>query len=194
MSDSPLLYLASASPRRQELLRQIGIEFQQVIAPIEEVALPNETPESFVRRMAIEKAFDGYNKLPGHHIWVLGGDTLIRYRDKVFEKPRHKQDAIRMLSMLAGKTHQVLSAIAIVHDGQVFSEVVTTHVTFKKLSLNEIEDYWQTGEPKGKAGAYAIQGLAAKFIEKIEGSYTGVVGLPLFELQELLERSNFYAK
>lgn len=188
------LYLASASPRRQELLRQIGLSFEQVIAPIEEVALPNEMPESFVRRMAIEKAFDGYNKVPGHQVWVLGGDTLIQFEDKVFEKPRHKQDAIRMLKILSGKTHQVLSAIAIVHDGEVFSDLVKTNVTFKLLSDDEIEAYWLSGEPEGKAGAYAIQGQAAKFIQKVEGSYTGVVGLPLFELEELLKRSNFYAK
>lgn len=189
--DRPL-YLCSQSPRRAMLLEQLGIAYQMVEAPIEETALPNESPESFVVRMAVEKALSGFNKLAGRQIWVLGADTLVLKGKTVFGKPKSEYEASQMLTALSGGLHQVLSAVAIVHDGQVFSKVSTTQVWFRGLSETEIADYLATGEPMGKAGAYAIQGFGAKFIEKIEGSYSGVMGLPLFELDQCLVASNYY--
>jgi len=188
------LYLSSSSPRRKELLAQIGLTPEIVIAPVEEVALPNESPESFVVRMAVEKAMAGYDKLSGEDIYVIGGDTIVILEKKVFGKPKHKFDAFNMLSQLSGKTHTVISAVAIVHDGVVNFDKSITQVSFKNLSELEIETYWQSNEPLGKAGSYAIQGLGARFIEKIEGSYSGVMGLPLFELNNLLIKAAFYEK
>ncbi|NCN66548.1 MAG: septum formation inhibitor Maf [Shewanella vesiculosa] len=188
------LYLCSQSPRRGLLLEQLGIAYQRVVAPIEETALPNEPPRSFVVRMAIEKALSGFNKLAGRAIWVLGADTLVVKGKKVFGKPKSEYEASQMLMALSGCAHQVLSAVAIVHDGQVFSESSLTQVWFRTLSETEIVDYLATREPMGKAGAYAIQGLGAKFIERIEGSYSGVMGLPLFELDQCLRVSHYYAE
>lgn len=186
-----LLYLASGSPRRQELMRQLKLDFDVIEAPVEEVALPNESPESYVRRIAIEKALAGFNKVAGKQIWVAGGDTAVILGDKVFGKPRNEADALGMLKQLSGKTHRVLSAVAIVYDGEVFSELSQTDVTFRALSDIEIHNYWLSGEPQGKAGSYAIQGLGARFIERIEGSYSGVMGLPLYELDRLLRESAY---
>jgi len=176
------------------LLQQLGISYQLVNAPIEKTALPHESPQSFVVRMAVEKALSGFNKLAGKDIWVLGADTIVLKDRKVYGKPRSKIEACRMLSALSGGEHQVLSAVAIVHDGQVFSDCNCTKVWFRSLSETEIESYWKTGESEGKAGGYAIQGIAAKFIDKIEGSYSGVMGLPLYELDQCLMASNYYAE
>jgi len=188
------LYLASNSPRRKALLEQLNLEFDVVNAPVEEVALPHESPESYVRRIAIEKALAGFNKVAGKVVWVIGGDTTVLVDGKVLGKPKNPVDSYRMLSRLSGKSHTVLSAIAIVFDGEVFSSLNQTQVTFKALSDDEIKQYIATEEPQDKAGSYAIQGLAAKFITGIEGSYTGVMGLPLFELNELLTQSGYYTK
>ncbi|BCN93939.1 Maf-like protein [Thiomicrorhabdus immobilis] len=201
------LYLASTSPRRKELLEQLNLDFDVVNAPVEEVALPHENPESYVRRIAIEKALAGFNKVAGKIVWVIGGDTAVLVaeqeidsgmdaetrRFKVLGKPKNQADSYRMLSMLSGRSHQVLSATAVVFDGEVFSTVNTTKVHFKALTDDEIKAYISTGEPQDKAGSYAIQGLAAKFITRIEGSYSGVMGLPLFELNELLTQSGYYS-
>lgn len=186
------LFLCSQSPRRAMLLQQLGLTFELVNAPIEETALPKESPHSFVVRMAVEKALSGFNKLAGHDIWVLGADTIVLKEGRVFGKPRSEYEAIQMLSALSGGEHQVLSALAIVNDGQVFSECNLTKVWFRDLNESEIASYWATGEPQGKAGAYAIQGLGAKFIDRIEGSYSGVMGLPLFELDQCLIASQYY--
>ena len=193
MKNKPL-YLASTSPRRKVLLEQLNLEFDVVNAPVEEVALPHESPSSYVRRIAIEKALSGFNKVPGKTVWVIGGDTAVLIGGKVLGKPKNPVDSYRMLSLLSGKSHTVLSAIAIVFDGEVFSCLNQTQVTFKTLSEDEIKHYIATEEPQDKAGSYAIQGLAAKFIVSIEGSYTGVMGLPLFELNELLTQSGYYTK
>ncbi|WP_040727905.1 nucleoside triphosphate pyrophosphatase [Thiomicrorhabdus sp. Kp2] len=187
------LYLSSNSPRRQELLQQVGLPFEVVNAPVEEVALPHENPESYVRRIAIEKALAGFNKVAGKAVWVIGGDTAVLIDGKVLGKPKSQADSYRMLALLSGKTHQVLSAVSVVFDGEVFSAVNTTQVRFKPLNENEIKEYIASGEPQDKAGSYAVQGLAAKFIVEIEGSYSGVMGLPLFELDELLTQSSYYS-
>ncbi|WP_319557267.1 nucleoside triphosphate pyrophosphatase [Thiomicrorhabdus sp.] len=186
------LYLASSSPRRQELLQQMGLTFQLVQAPVEEVALPNESPFSFVRRIAIEKALDGFNKIEGKDCWVIGGDTAVVLNNKVLGKPRHMTDATTMLRKLSGTTHEVLSAVAVVYDGEVFSAVNQTRVEFTEIPTEEIERMVASGEPMDKAGAYAIQGQAAKWISRIDGSYSAVMGLPIFELNQLLLQANFY--
>lgn len=186
------LYLASMSPRRAELLSQLGLSFDTVNAPIEEVALPNEDAESFVKRMAIEKSLDGFNKLAGAHIWVIGGDTLVKVDNLVLGKPKNQADAMRMWRKLSGRAHEVLSAVAVVNDGEVFYALNRTWVYFREISEQEMREYWQTGEPIDKAGAYAIQGLGAQFIERIDGSYSAVMGLPLFELGQLLTQAHYY--
>lgn len=188
------LFLASGSPRRAELLSQLGLSFEMVNAPVEEVALPNEEAESFVKRMAIEKALDGFNKLAGAHIWVIGGDTLVKVDNLVLGKPKNQADAMRMWHKLSGREHEVLSAVAVVHDGEIFCALNRTWVQFKALDEQEMRDYWQAGEPHDKAGAYAIQGLGAQFIARIDGSYSAVMGLPLFELSQLLKQAHYYEK
>jgi len=185
------LFLASSSPRRKELLEQLGLEFKRINAPIEEVALPNETPDSFVLRMAIEKALSGFNKVAGKRIWVIGSDTAVVLNARVFGKPKNTVDSLSMLGKLSGQTHEVLSAIAVVYDGEVFSTLNKTKVQFKSLSETEMLAYIESGEPLDKAGSYAIQGLGAKFIQSIEGSYSAVMGLPLFELNQLLVESGY---
>lgn len=186
------LYLASTSPRRAELLSQLGLGFEVVNAPIEEVALPNESPASFVRRMAIEKALDGFNKLAGNEIWVVAGDTMILSGRTVIGKPKNQADAFRIWQQLSGQCHQVLSAVAVVHDGEVFCQLNQTRVCMKPMNEQEMRTYWQSGEPEDKAGAYAIQGLGAKFVAQIDGSYSAVMGLPLYELNQLLSQSGYY--
>ena len=196
---APLLYLASGSPRRQELMQQLNLQFEVIQAPMEEAVLPNESPEAYVKRIAVEKAQAGYVKAcagrsgmqAGKGVWVVGGDTAVIFEQQIFGKPKSEMDAKRMLSVLSGQTHQVLSSLAIVHNNQVFSAINSTLVTFKPLAEAEINQYWLSGEPLGKAGAYAIQGLGAKFIKTIQGSYSGVMGLPLFELDQLLTESGY---
>lgn len=187
------LFLASESPRRAELLQQLNLTFETVNAPVEEVGLPNESPESYVLRIAIEKALSGFNKVAGKTVWVVGGDTVILFEGRVFGKPKNEADAFKMLAALSGQAHQVLSAVALVFDGEVFSALNTTSVRFKVLSESEITAYIKSEEPFGKAGSYAIQGLGAQFIERIEGSYSAVMGMPLFELSQLLGASGYYS-
>lgn len=186
------LFLASGSPRRAELLSQLGLSFKTVNAPVEEVALPNEDAESFVKRMAIEKALDGFNKLAGARIWVIGGDTLVKVGHLVLGKPKNQADAMRMWRKISGREHEVLSAVAVVHDGEILCALNRTWVHVRDIDEQEMRDYWQTGEPQDKAGAYAIQGLGAQFITRIDGSYSAVMGLPLFELSQLLKQAHYY--
>jgi len=194
MTQSPAdkrLYLASGSPRRKELLEQMYVSFEVVNAPVEEVALPHESAESYVRRIAIEKALSGFNKVAGKTVWVVGGDTAVVIGGKVLGKPRNPVDSFNMLSQLSGKQHSVLSAVAVVYDGEVFSAVNKTKVEFAELTEKEIKAYIESGEPEGKAGSYAIQGYGANFIKNIDGSYSGVMGLPIFEMNTLLKQSGF---
>jgi len=186
MNHPPHLYLASNSPRRVELLRQIGVNFRVIAATIDESAVAGETPEAHVTRLALEKARAGHATLQGEHRRpVLGADTMVVAGDSVMGKPRDREDAIRMLQALSGRTHRVLSAVALVEAAEA-SRLSVSHVTFRTLTRAECEAYWGTGEPEDKAGAYAIQGLAAMFVSRLEGSYSGVMGLPLYETAELL--------
>lgn len=178
------LVLASASPRRRELLAQLGVQFDVVPADIDEYVLPGERPETYVRRMAEGKAKAGWAGASGRP--VLGADTAVVVDGLILGKPRDRDDALRMLELLSGRTHRVISGVAIADGDQVLERLCSTEVTFGEISAAEREAYWATGEPQDKAGAYGIQGLGARFVRHINGSYTGVVGLPLYETAELL--------
>jgi septum formation protein len=178
------LILASQSPRRKELLSQLGVKFDTQPADIDETPQIDECPSDYVSRLAIEKAKVVANKEPDS--WVLGSDTSVVINDRILGKPDSKQNAIEMLLALSGKTHQVLTAVALVRADQVFHKVVSTSVTFRCISQSMAEAYWQTGEPEDKAGSYGIQGMGGMLVESIHGSYSSVVGLPLAETADLL--------
>jgi septum formation protein len=181
---SPLLCLASVSPRRRELLSQIGVSHIVAGAEIDETALPGEAPRDYVLRLAREKALAV--RRGGQRLAVLGADTTVVLDGKIFGKPRDREDAIRMLGDLSGRSHEVLTAIALARSDGVVERLSASRVRFRKISHEECAAYWETGEPRDKAGGYAIQGLGAVFIESLSGSYSGVMGLPLFETGELL--------
>lgn len=190
MTGAPQLYLASQSPRRRELLQQIGVTHEVLAVTVDETPHPGETAREYVVRVALEKARAGRALLaPGHALPVLGADTSVVVADTVLGKPVDRADAIAMLTRLSGGTHAVLSAVALVGPGGEATRLSTSHVTFRTLTERECAAYWGTGEPADKAGAYAIQGLAAVFIARLEGSYSGVMGLPLYETAELLKES-----
>lgn len=181
------LVLASSSPRRRELLQQIGVEFDVRVCPVDETPLPAEDPQAYVRRLAIIKA--QASVLADDQRPVLGADTTVVCDGQILGKPENLADAQRILGMLSGRRHQVLTAIALVHGTSVLSEVVSTDVLFRTISPAEIAQYWASGEPCDKAGAYGIQGKGAVFVSRIEGSYSAVVGLPLAETAALLTKS-----
>ncbi|MFL6655852.1 MAG: Maf family protein [Sulfurifustis sp.] len=189
-----MIYLASASPRRQELLRQLGIRFDVLMPDVVETPRPEEEARAYVRRLAREKAVHGGDivKTRGMPVRpVLGADTEVVLDGAILGKPGGRADGIAMLRRLSGCTHQVLTAISILHQDEMHEAVSESRVTFARLSDRDIERYWESGEPADKAGGYAIQGRAAAFIEHIEGSYSGIVGLPLFELAQLLRRISY---
>ena len=181
------LYLASGSPRRRELLTQIAVPFLTQIAPIDENALPGESPIAYVERLALSKAQAGLAALTDTaDAVVLGADTAVVLDGRILGKPTDRADALATLSDLSGRTHEVLTAVALVSRERQVSRVVTSQVTFRALSQAEIEAYWASGEPQDKAGCYGIQGLAAVFVSQLQGSYSAVVGLPLCETAALL--------
>ena len=183
----PQIYLASASPRRSELLRQIGIAHEVRPVTIDESPAAGEAPAQYVLRLAEEKAYALWQRLPAAgRIPVLAADTTVALEGEIFGKPADLVDARTMLAQLAGCTHEVHTAVAVRHAGGRAARVNTSRVSFRDLSAAEIDWYWQTGEPADKAGAYAVQGKAAIFIRHIAGSYSGVMGLPLYETWELL--------
>lgn len=180
------LYLASGSPRRKELLEQAGYTFEIVKPDIEECKRSDESPFDYVLRLSYEKALAGFD-MANKDATILGSDTVVVLQERVLEKPIDYDDAKKMLSALSGKKHQVLTAITVLNKDKYKSKVVTTDVWFKPLEEKEISQYWQTGEPRDKAGSYGIQGLGGRFVSRIEGSYYAVVGLPLFETDQLLQ-------
>ncbi len=184
----PVIYLASCSPRRHELLAQLGIAFESLAFEIPEVQQASESPEHFVRRMAMEKAREGQRQLPAATMTtpVLGADTIVVLNETVFGKPANRQQAEQQLSRLSGQRHQVITAVALRAAKREAVRVSTTTVWFRELRASEYHAYCATEEPLDKAGSYAIQGLAAAFIRRIDGSYSGVMGLPLYETAELL--------
>ncbi|MDV7105953.1 Maf family protein [Vibrio sp. TH_r3] len=186
------LYLASGSPRRSELLQQAGYTFDVVLPDIEECRQEKESAKDYVLRLSYQKAKAGAELIIGSQLTdgneiVLGSDTVVVLEEQVLEKPIDLQDSKRMLLALSGRKHQVLTAVTVLHKNKIKSNVVVTDVWFKVLTEEEIEQYWQTGEPCDKAGSYGIQGLGGRFVSRIEGSYYAVVGLPLFETDQLLQ-------
>lgn len=180
-------YLASQSPRRCELLRQLGLRFIKLAADINESVLADEAARDCVRRLAEAKALAVWNSAARiHSIPVLAADTIVVLDQVILGKPRDSDDACDMLRQLSGRQHQVLTAVAIRQGERRESLVQTSLVSFAKLSSQQIERYVASGEPADKAGAYAIQGRAAAFVSDLQGSYSGVVGLPLYETCRLL--------
>jgi septum formation protein len=179
------LYLASGSPRRRELLTQLGVTFERIVTEVEEQRQPDESAEVYVRRLAHDKAQAGVANA-GRDLPVLGADTIVVLHGEVLEKPRDAAHAAQMLSALSGQTHQVMTAVALADRQQTLDCLVTTEVTFRSLTASEISEYIATGEPMDKAGAYGIQGTGGNFVRKINGSYHAVVGLPLVETGELI--------
>jgi septum formation protein len=199
---APAIYLASKSPRREELLRQLGVEFTVLRlreAPgrerdVVEVARDREPPLHYVERIARTKAAVGWQAMQRRGLPprpVLGADTEVVLDGVIFGQPADAGDAARMLAALSGRTHEVLTAIAVCWEQEAVAEISTSLVTFRELTADEIARYAAADEPFGKAGAYAVQGKAAAFIRRIEGSYSGVMGLPLYETAEALARIRF---
>ncbi len=193
------IYLASRSPRRRELLRQIGVQFDLLVFrsgergedhDVDETALPDESVEHYVERLALSKADAGFRRLRWRQLLprpVLAADTAIALDDRIIGKPSSQDDARSILTMLSGRSHRVLTAVAMCDGTRTRSLVSASEVRFRTLTDIEIRRYVASGEPMDKAGAYAIQGHAAIFIDEITGSYSGIMGLPLFETAQLLE-------
>jgi septum formation protein len=182
------IYLASGSPRRRELLQQIGVSFRVIGADLDETALPGESPLAYVSRLARAKAEAGWERsrdLGGGP--VLAADTAVVLDGRILGKPADMNDAITMLLQLSGRAHEVLTAVALRSTAGIDLKVSRSTVTFRCIDRGEARAYWETGEPSDKAGAYAIQGYAAVFISDLKGSYSGVMGLPLFETAALLQ-------
>lgn len=189
MKHQPQLLLASASPRRRELLKQLDVPFAVDSADIDETHVAGESPEAYVRRLSREKALAGWALCDGE-MPVLGSDTIVLLDDEILCKPVSRQQAMEMLGRLSGRTHEVYSAVALALDGdRVMDTLNVTRVTFANMPSDWIERYCQTDEPMDKAGSYAVQGATSQFICRIDGSYSGVMGLPLYETAGLLRRA-----
>jgi len=182
----PQITLASASPRRRELLDQIQVSYSVHPVNIDESHLAGETAEQFVKRLALQKAQAGYKKNPQQP--ALGSDTIVVFEQHILGKPQNQKMAFDMLNMLSGNIHKVMTAVAISNGETEHCALSVSEVEFSQLTEQQINAYWQTGEPFDKAGGYGIQGMAAQFIKNIKGSYSGIMGLPLFETAKLLEK------
>jgi septum formation protein len=186
-SSKPLIYLASASPRRSTLLAQVGIAHTVMPVDLDERIHAGEAPTDYVRRLAHEKALALWDRLnPADRLPVLAADTSVALDQEILGKPADQPDGLRMLRKLSGRTHQVFTAVALKHAQGSEIQVNVSEVCFRNLSDAEMQAYWDTGEPRDKAGGYAVQGIAALFIERIAGSFSGIMGLPLFETGQLL--------
>ena len=194
-----MIYLASRSPRRRELLEQIGVRFTLLLfregtrwdADTDEAVLPGETPDDYVRRVALAKAQAAWKRVVMRRLSrfpVLAADTTVALGTQILGKPFKSDEARRMLALLSGTEHRVLTAVAVILEGRCELAVSESRVTFEPLDAARIAAYVDSGEPFDKAGAYGIQGRAGAFVERLEGSYTGVVGLPLFETARLLRQ------
>jgi septum formation protein len=186
MGRSQHVFLASASPRRRELLAQIGVDYTLLHAEVDETVHPGESAADYVRRVALEKVRTARELLSGEAASpVLGADTAVVIDGSIMGKPRDRKEGIAMLLALSARTHEVLSAVAL-GGGREAVRVSKSRVTFRALTPAQCAAYWETGEPHDKAGGYAIQGRAAVFVSRLEGSYSGVMGLPVYETAELL--------
>ncbi|MFQ3248465.1 Maf family protein [Glaciecola sp.] len=183
-NDFSKVILASASSRRHELLSQLISKFDIQTADIDETPLPNELPEVLVKRLAVSKAQLIWAKNPD--AIVIGADTIVTFGNEIFGKPTSQNDSIKILNKLSGQRHVVMTGVAIISASKQISSLVKTEVEFTSLSNQQIQAYWQTGEPQDKAGSYAIQGIGGKFVKRINGSYSNVVGLPLVETNTML--------
>jgi len=181
----PTIVLASASPRRKQLLEMLHLPVVVSPANVQEIPLPGEAPAAYVQRLARDKA----RAVPG--ALVLGADTTVVLDEHILEKPLDDDDAVRMLTMLQGRTHTVMTGICLVAGGREFSAIDRTQVTFRACPEQLLRDYVATGEPRDKAGAYAVQGRFGAFVRRVSGSVTGVIGLPLDESLGLLRRAGF---
>ncbi len=179
---SSLIHLASTSPRRREILETLGIEFDVIPVETDESPLQGETPGEMVLRLAIAKA-----DAATHGKFVLAADTIVVLGDRVLGKPRDAEDGVEMLLALSGRCHAVMTGVALKTPTETRAVLSTTDVQFREIGRDEAYRYWQSGEPCDKAGAYGIQGLGGMFVKAIEGSYSGVMGLPVFETVELLK-------
>lgn len=188
-----MIYLASQSPRRRELLDQIGVRHRLLSAPVDETPRPAESAEDYVRRMAVAKARTGHDRIPADQpeLPVLGADTAVVLDGHILGKPRDRGHGMAMLAALAGREHRVLTGVALVSAHFEEYRLSDNRVTFRPLSAGEIAAYWASGEPADKAGGYGVQGLGAVFISHLSGSYSGVMGLPLYETAELLRHAGF---
>ena len=196
MASTIQLYLASQSPRRRDLLKQVGVKFRVLVPDVDEEPLPREAPTAYVERIARLKAEVTWNRLVAqvHTLRpVLAADTAVILGRRIFGKPADDADACATLRALSGRTHQVVTTVAMSYEKKIKLLTSTTAVTFRRLAADEIARYVASGEPRDKAGAYGIQGLPATFIARIEGSYSGVMGLPLFETAKLLKTFGIYA-
>ena len=187
------LVLASASPRRAELLKTAGFTFEVRPADVDETPRPAEPAATYVLRVARDKALAAAGRVNGNDAWILAADTVVVVGGGILGKPTGPAEARRMLSMLSGVVHEVLTAVVVRHAGSETSEVVSTRVRFAALTAAEIEWYVESGEPDGKAGAYAIQGLGSRFVDWIEGSWSNVVGLPVATVYRMLGGAACYA-
>ena len=188
MTAQPTLLLASSSPRRREILNALGLEFSVQVNDVDETPLPGESPEQLVSRLAEAKSRAA---VCGPEDYVIGADTAVVLDDEVLGKPVDQSDAIGMLLRLSGRSHRVLTAVALRGPDGVRTVLSSTRVSFREISRDEALAYWQSGEPRDKAGAYGIQGLGGLFVSGIDGSYSGVVGLPVFETAGLLREAGF---
>lgn len=186
VSPNLLIYLASASPRRSQLLTQIGIDHRIAPACVDESVRAGETPVDYVQRLAQTKAEALWQQLQDPQASILGADTSVVVDGRILGKPADEADGLAMLQLLAGRTHEVYTAVCLRDSSGSRARLSRSEVSFRELSAREIQDYWRTGEPVDKAGGYAVQGRAAAFISHIAGSYSGIMGLPLFETAELL--------
>jgi len=182
---APVIHLASASPRRCDILVSLGIPFSAAGVDIDEAQRQEESPQAMVMRLACEKARAAAAAM-SEALPVLGADTIVVLDGEVFGKPASKEQSLRMLQALSGRSHQVLTAVALHADRSVATAQSTTTVTFRDIDPDEARLYWQSGEPAGKAGSYAIQGVGGAFVSHLDGSYSGVVGLPVYETTQLL--------
>ena len=186
MSTPPILHLASTSPRRREILASLNLDFTVVHVDVDETPLDGEGPDGMVLRLAVAKV-EAAAIGPGHV--SLGADTVVVIDGRILGKPADEADCLAMLAALSGRGHKVLTGVALGGAGGTRTALSATDVYFREISRDEALAYWQSGEPCDKAGAYAIQGLGGAFVERIEGSYSGVVGLPVFETLALLNKA-----
>ncbi len=185
------LYLASQSPRRAQLLQQIAIDFEPLSVSVDETPIAAEVAADYVQRLAAAKAQAGWQYVTEQALPVLpvlGADTCVVLGQQIMGKPTDQAHGLAMLKALSGRTHQVMSAVCLCNEQNALVALNTTEVSFRQISEQELTAYWHSGEPLGKAGAYAIQGRAAVFVEHIKGSYSSVVGLPLLETSRLLSQ------